>query len=270
MARKEGDFLRGALGPLVLKEVRGKQIVTTKARTKKSRLSKDTIRTSNVFATASQIGTNIRNGLSGIITANYDGLMVSRMAGAVQDCLLPAQNLETEELEFKPDTFSGLAGFEFNTSSPMKKNFFVKPVVSLTDSLLKVALPEFVVPRELRFPEDISNCKMLISVLMLDLVNRRMELCTPQILELRYDYPSATIPPHTFEFEVEPGCFCIAAFSLQYTETTFAGTFLINTKTFNPAAILFAQRAEGEIDPERTAEWVDIRMEKTRKTKKKK
>lgn len=262
MARKEGNFLKGTVGPIVLKEVRGKQIVTTKAHTPKNHLSKDTIRTSNVFAVASQIGANIRNGLRPVITANYDGTMVSRLVGVVQNCLLPAQNLQTEEIEYNQDTFSALAGFEFNINSPVRKNFFVKPVVTLEGSLLKVALPEFIIPKEIRFPEEVYNCKILMSTLMLDLENLRIERCAPQLLEISYGYPSATIAAHTFEFEVEAGCFCLVAFSLQYTESNFAGTFLTNSKAFNPAAILFAGRSEGETDPAKTEEWADIRIKK--------
>lgn len=142
----------------------------------------------------------------------------------------------------------------------MRANFFAIPQVCLNEHILEITLPELQIPKDIKFPKDIIYCKFIITVGMVDLVNGRLSALPSQSIEIPYSYNMVTLPAHTFSFVPEPGCLCVTGFTLHYYEKTFAGVFLMNSKSFSPAAILNAQMMEGNVDPERTKDWMEMEV----------
>jgi len=247
MATLNGKFYRGAVGNTVLKKYRGKQMLAIKPHISKDKMSAGSKKAAKTFGKASTLAGYIRRSLlDNVITHNYDGTMIYRFNTEILHALNTSKNPQDQSYEFAADAFDHLSGFEFNVNSPMRYQFFVKPEITLTETLLQVALPEFTVPEQVKFSKNIEHCKLFIMTTMVDLQQDRVRTCEPQLLEIDYSYPSKTNPAHTFEFEVLPGKLCIVAFSLQYYEDTFAGPFYVNSKEFNPAAVLYARIAPGE------------------------
>ncbi len=95
----------------------------------------------------------------------------------------------------------------------------------------------------------------MIMTTMIDFVHSRTYPPSVQIMNIPYSYKATVVPGQTFEFEVKPGCLCITAIALKYIGATFAGDMIVNTKSFNPSAILHAFIAEGKAEPEDDKKW---------------
>lgn len=252
MATIEGKFITGRAGGNVYKKHRNKQVVTGVPHFFPDKMTQPTKNAAATFGKSSKLAGWIRAALSKVITPNYDGTAIYRFNTEVLSCLNIAKNAENQTYDFTPGSFESLAGFEFNVLSPMRYQLLAKPVIDLTETQLRVTFPEMKAPEELRFPKKITNCKILINTIMVDLQNSRITACMPQSLDVGYAFPSSVIPEHTFDFDIIPGLLCIVGFSLQYFEDTFAGNFYVNSKSFNPSAILYARIAPGELDAELT------------------
>jgi hypothetical protein len=257
MATLKGKFITGTAGANVYKKYRNKQVVTALPHFFPEKMTQPTKNAAATFGKSSKLAGRIRAALSKVITPNYDGTVVYRFNTEVLSCLNIAKNAANQTYEFTPDSFDSLAGFDFNVHSPMRYQLLAKPVIDITETLLRVTFPEMNAPEELRFPKSITNCKILINTAMVDLQNSRIRVCMPQSLDVGYAFPSSMIPAHTFDFDI-PGVLCIVGFSLQYFENTFAGNFYVNSKSFNPSAILYARIAPGELDGALTKDFSQV------------
>lgn len=258
MATIGGKFIHGLVNNLLYREYRGKQIVQSMPDTSKNHRTAGTKKAAKVFGRASKLAFHIRVGLSWATGRFYDGTMIYRFNTEILHCLNSVKNTDTETFNFKADTFLSLVGFEFNVGSPLRNHLLVRPDITLNGTTLQVNIPEIKVPIELKFPDRSEGCKLLIVTTMIDLVHNRTKFLSPQIMDIPYSYKPIVVPEQTIEFEVVPGCLCITAISLQYVKSSFAGDMIINTKSFNPAAILHAYIADGTVDPLVTERWGPI------------
>ncbi|SMC94284.1 hypothetical protein [Pedobacter africanus] len=253
MAIVDGKFIRGTLGPSVLKKHRGKQVITSKSAGGKQ--TKATKLAASSFGLASSLAGSIRQNLNPVITELFDGGMVNRFNSDLIYVMGQTYDPKNKVFTFNQDSFNRLAGFEFNMDSPVRDNFFVQPEVTINHTTLSINIPEMQLPNELNFPKDGRKCILGLAVGMHDLKHGKMTLSPIQMTSIDWTFDPLVVPPATFNFEIEPGCLCIPVITLQYIRTTFVGTLVVNTKSFNPVAVLRAFIAAGETEKARTKGW---------------
>ena len=252
----KGKFIKGKAGSVVYREYRDKQVVQGMPKVHKSHRTEGTKKAAKTFGKASKLAGGIRWGLAYICGKFYDGTMIYRLNTEILRCLTAVKDKETQEFNFSAESFRSLAGFEFNVGSMVKNNFYVQPSVTIEGTSLLVTIPEIKIPTEIKWPIDRpKSCKLMIVTAMIDLNNGRADFGNPQVMDIPYSYEPSIVPQQTFEFEIKPGCFCVTAINLLYIEDTFIGESTVNTKSFNPAAILHAHIAEGSTDPTFTKSW---------------
>ncbi|MDR6782327.1 hypothetical protein ABIE26_001185 [Pedobacter africanus] len=255
MASLDGKFIKGTAGSVVYKKYRNKQIVTSKPEFSPGSQTEATKLAAASFGLAVKLAKHIRHNLDPVVTEFFDGPMVNRFNSELIYVLNQVFDPETEVFTFNTESFSRLAGFEFNMDSPVRDNFFVQPEATVSSTTLKIEIPEIHQPHELKFPKDGRKCVLGLAVGMYDLKHGRMTLSPIQSTTIDWTYDPMVVPPKTFEFEIEPGCLCIPVISMQFVRTTFAGTIVVNNKSFNPVAILRAFIAAGEPEKSRTKSW---------------
>ena len=255
MGTIKGKFIKGKAGSLVFREYRGSQIVSGMPKVISSHRTEGTKKAATLFGKSSKLAGGIRWGLAHICGKFYDGTMIYRFNAEVLRCLTAAKDSEGQ-LDFNANSFGMLAGFEFNAGSMVKNYFYVQPLVTIEDTKLQVTIPEIKIPTDLKWPIDRpKTCKLLIASISIDLKKGSTNFAEPQVMDIPYTHAPSLVPSQTFEFELIPGCLHITAITLQYLEDTFIGETTINTKSFNPAAILHAHIADGTTDPALTKEW---------------
>ncbi|WP_449435683.1 hypothetical protein [Pedobacter steynii] len=256
MGRLDGKYIRGLVGDAVFKKVGKKQVVQGKSK-KKIKQSPATKKAASIFGKASNLASDIRVTLAQTI-GDHDGSMVSRFTGENALILNSAFIPETKTFNFSVASFDKLNGFEFNIDSPVRKLLFAQPAVITTDEAIKIALPEMNIPKDLKFPTEGNNCIFAFQLALFDLENYRCLNQETQSIEIKYEYKPLTVAAKEFSFTAQPGCLCIINVTLRYFTKTFAGNLGINSKSFNPAAILKAFMTPGTVNPEATKKWREM------------
>ena len=100
---------------------------------------------------------------------------------------------------------------------------------------------------------------------MYDLTHGYRRICPIQSIEIPNDKRNNVIPAQELNFEIEPGCLCISIFSFQFIQKTFSGNVIINSKSFNPAAVFRAVMADGTVDKAATKKWQGMSVVKESK-----
>jgi hypothetical protein len=256
MAKLKGKIIKGQVNNMVYREYRGEQIIQSSPKIKKKNRTDGTKKAAKVFGKATKLAAEIRLGLDNTTIRLYDGRMIYRLCKEVLHCLNSVKDSETQTFNLKEDSFRSLVGFEFNIDSPFKSNLLVSPTITVLGSTLKVSIPDLNVPIELKFPDNrIHHCRIMIENTLIDFANRISYSPLPQLLTIPNAYKPTVVAGQTVEFEVAPGCLCITAITLQYINPSFAGDVILNTKAFNPAAIVHAFIAEGTAEPGGKDDW---------------
>ncbi|MGY4385513.1 hypothetical protein ACVWYN_002553 [Pedobacter sp. UYP24] len=254
MAKFSGNFWRGVAGPVIFKEHRGQQIVTSASTLTKDQMTVASLKSANTFGAASSLNRYIRSAFD----FKSDGDVSGRLNGAVNSCLDRIKNKKLDIYEFETGSFNSLAGFEFNLITPFKKHFLAQPKVTVAGLNLQVEMPEIKTDKEIKFHPDAHQAKLAICLGMFDIINGQYDDVLVQSFDTPIKGDMEVIPAASFDFELSPGCLCIVAFSLIYMETTFVGQSFLNNKNFSPSAIFTAFIAEGE--PLKKEEWHDMNI----------
>ena len=265
MAIFDGKFIRGAAGPVIFKKQGKKQVVQGKSKKEQIDMTQATFDAAFVFGRASTLASYIRAGADNIIRFN-DGGMISRFTGECNQILQKASTGKDNVFDFSQDYFSRLNGFEFNRESPVKNYLFAQPMVSLTEQLVTIDLPEIQIPKDLKFPTNAKYCTVGFSVTLFDLHNDRYKIQEIQSFEIELKDQAFTIPVQQLNFEGAPGALCVIALGLYYFEKTFAGKAMINNKELSPTAVLKAAFCPGETAVQDT--WSEMVFNEKKKRKK--
>ena len=233
MAFNDGKYLHGRIGNLIHKKWRGKQIVQMK--TMAINQSAATKKTAGVFGKASTLSKEIRNSVSDLYKSNYDGAMINRFTTQNAALLRHCYDPETNTYTFKEDSFSRLNGFEFNLKSPLADSLWLQPEISLTENTLLIALPEFAIPDQLKFPVLANTCNLTCFVTLYALQAHLRHNHQPQILEI--SNTQSIVPAQQWTYDVPEGCLAVVSMGLEFYNLNGNIKTVINSKTFNPAGI---------------------------------
>ena len=244
MAQLDGKIFKGILGNTILKNYRGKQLVQQKPRIPKSHMTAKTLKAADTFGVASKLGSYIRIALHGNISSRPEGTLVSRLVGELMECLYTGKNKAKNEYDLNTGHFSSLNGFEFNINSLLRRHLFAKPKVNLSGTHLQVQLPELNISEDIKFITDASYCKLVICVGMFSLDHGWYTEHVPQSMDIPRSNKNNKIPARDFNYVVPEGCLITVGISLQYFEESYIGDVSLNTKVFNPGAILAAYVSE--------------------------
>jgi hypothetical protein len=261
MAIIKNGFTRGRIANITYSEHNGVQIA--KALSKKSKYNKTvgTIDSSTVFGKASSLASYFRESLGDTFNNFHDGGMPSRLTGVVNDCFRPALDETNLNFKFQQDTFKRLIGFEFNTKSRLENQLFVQPMVDYTlNDRVHIQLPEMKTSKDIVFPKDIRNCKIVLTCALFDLEYGHYK--EPESVSFNVEKTGNKIifPVQYATFTTQPGCLCIIGISLKFYKTTFVGDAYINNKQFNPSAILSTKIPPGTVNMFVTETWSEMQF----------
>ncbi|WP_158796181.1 hypothetical protein [Pedobacter sp. L105] len=264
MAKKDGKFIRGAIGDLVYRVVNEKQSVYPKPDPKKLKQTDNTKRAAEVFARAGLIGRYLRVSLANQINSYADYKMKNRLLATLRQCLKGSPNETTGIFNFKEDSFTSLEGFEFNEDSKLSKLLSNRSTTTLNEGILTVTIPENKIGSELKFPGNTFYCKVLVNVSLCRLEDGYMEKeAESQLITIARD--EDLLEQQTFSFNVPDGCLCIVSTFLQYANYAKNNPSVINHKTFNPGQISKALITPGVYQDNDDSSWEKMEAKPKRK-----
>jgi hypothetical protein len=254
MGTKKGDFFKGIIGNLVFRVVNGKQVVSLRPVRGTYKQSKEGLKRSNTFGTASSLGAKIRTDLAFNPNNFFDGKVSSRLTAELYKTLLTCRDLETMHYVFEPDSFSRLSGFDFNIYSKVKEQLAENLLIVFEKGMLKVVIPKMRIPDMLNFPYKSFRCRLTVSPSVFRLRDG-LALSTPQRQSITITKDMKILEEQILKFEVPDGCLCIVSLCLEYTIAKKSGWVTINNKKFSPACICAAEITKGEYEPDERWHW---------------
>ncbi|WEK20599.1 MAG: hypothetical protein P0Y49_05535 [Candidatus Pedobacter colombiensis] len=242
MAKFDGKHLTGMIGKLVTRKVKNKQIVQRAPVSVKQ--TKATKKAASIFGQGSILAGTIRRNFEAFINSNYHGDMVNRLNTPIRAVIRQCYNPETDKFNFAEDSFSRLAGFEFNIKSLLSNNLWVTPEMSLNGNILKISIPEAKIPKQLKFPSRANLCELTVVVTLISLQQAKFK--HPLFQSIEISKTQDTLAAQEFTFEVPDGCLCVAGLNLGYFSLHNSIKTILNNKDFNPAGLLGAIIVPGE------------------------
>ena len=231
MAIAKGHLHSGKIGHLIGRIVNGKQVLQSIG--KKPRQTDGAKKSAELFGTNSSIAFWIRHILCN--NADKDSAMVNRLNSATYAVIRQCNDKTMDSFTFTQDSFDSLRGFEFNLNSPLIKHFWIKPQLKIENQQLNVTLPEFQVPKHLRFPMHAISCTPILDILLYVPSEGALWESSYELDEIKNT--KGTVSYQEFNVTVPPGCICFVGLSLFYYSKEHNLKKMMNHKGFSPAGI---------------------------------
>ncbi|MHA4896390.1 hypothetical protein ACXZ1K_16670 [Pedobacter sp. PWIIR3] len=247
MAIFDGKHLKGLTGNVISRKGKnGKTIVQSVPEYVKQ--TEGSKQAASVFGNASALSKSWRLELNDVNFDLNDGGMVNRLTTANRAILEHCHNKANKTYSFDDSSFNNIKGFEFNINSLLSNNFWVTPVITHEDTILKVSIPHFDVPEQLKFPLRTNYCEIFITICYVVLeqgLTKQNEVHSFSVTD-----EQQTVEAQEFNFSAPDGCLCVVAMGLRFARRYNNIQTIYNTKDFSPAAIIGQTLTPGTfIDP---------------------
>jgi len=247
MAKKNGNFISGVLGPLIFRVLNGVQHVGQRTSAGTIKHTDETKRSSGTFALGSSLSAKIRVTVKELLLGLSDSDAKNRLNGSLAHILANCRIPKSTNYQFDRDSFSGLQGYEFNARSPVSRLISAPLPVTLADGTVKLKLPRLEITGQLKFPYKAFQCKISVSVSLFRLRDGLYQ-DQAQTQTVAFNYHMQHTDPHEFKFAVPKACLCIVSLFLVYESAGRRGMKLINNRNFNPGIICAALMTEGKYE----------------------
>jgi hypothetical protein len=257
MATRKGNYLTGVLGPLVLRVVNGKQVVSTRVKKGKIKHTEATKKSNQTFGMASAFATDVRYTIAEHVIGMSDYSMCSRLSGAFFSVFSKVRDKATRKYYFRTDSFESLLGFNFHQSYKVANRIATMPEMKLQDGIMEVSFPRINDADWMQYPYNSYKCtvKATVSLFMLKEGLMVSSAETQQKVVLK---GIAVEEPLAFNFQVSNGCFYIVCLYLNYCATGKNGIILPPHIKMTAGTICYAGFAPGVFNPDNKMRWVDM------------
>lgn len=245
MAQFDGKHWRGIIDKVVFKKRKDGKLTAQSApvHVPQTEASK---KTASIMGNASSLSGAIRACMTGLFNDNAPGTMINRLTTINRAVLQHCFDKTTQTYSFKQDSFSNMAGFEFNDASPLSNHLWVKPYLTLNDAADKLTLtiPAFEIPSQLTIPSHANYCQLEVSMGQFALFGKAEKIAGWNAIKIKKD--QTQVPETQFHFDIMPGCLGVVGLGLSYYKLQHEVLTPLNNKTLNPAAIIGAIFTPGE------------------------
>lgn len=168
--------------------------------------------------------------------------MYRRLTGQLYAALLSNTNLPKGERTPLNANMKDLEGFEFNSHSPFK-DYFIPKITTVVgaDRQLQLTVPELEPKNQVLFPPGVYNAELVVVVYATSFEYNTTTVEASFVLPLEKN----TVLPHQTVWTGPPipenYFILVAAKLLFYTPNKFMGKNYLNSKTLNPAGIVFCK-----------------------------
>lgn len=232
------NIISGSIANLVFRDLGGKQIVQSHPGSLKQ--TQATKASSSEFRQCSSWARQLRMGLTSFLAGQTDSYMYRRLTGQLYNALLGNTHLPKGERTPLNASMKDLEGFDFNIHSPFK-DYFAPGITTVMDAerQLHITVPALDPGSQMLFPRGVYNAELLV------LAYATHFKYNASLVDVFFTLPMErhvaiaqktvwTSPP------LPEGCLVmVTAKVLYYTPDKFMGRKYSNSKTLNPATILF-------------------------------
>lgn len=244
MARFDGKNIVGLIGKHVFKKSHDGKNTTIQMKPIRVRQTENSKKSASVMGNASSLSKAIRMALMALVGNDYPGTMVNQLTKANQTILGHCFDKTTKTYRFQQHSFHNLAGFEFNDKSPLSAYLWVQPKLTLLGNTMTLTIPEFNISDHVEVPSNANAFSIGIQAAQIAL--HESMVCDTHYFTTHPIDPLQPVPEQKIDIEVQDGCLCLMALSIQYFKIEGEFKKPIRSKEFNPAAIVDAIVSPGQ------------------------
>lgn len=234
------NIISGSVGKLVFRNLDGKQIVQSHPEDIKQ--TKATKASGSEFRQCSTWAKQLRIGLSPFLIDKTDSYMYRRLTGQLYTALLSNTHLPKGGRTPLNANMQDLEGFDFNSHSPFT-DYFIPRITTVVgaDRQLQLTVPELDPKNQVLFPSGVHHAELVVVVYAtsFDYSTTTVEASFVLPFERNAVLPNETIwtsPPIPENYFM-----LVAAKLLFYKPDKFMGKNYLNSKTLNPAGVVFCE-----------------------------
>lgn len=257
MARKDGEFLRGLIGPLIFRVINNVQHVSLKIAKGTMKQTKETKKSALTFGMATSLSAEMLASFKEMLKGFNDYSARNRLNSVLNKILDRSRDKKTLAYSFFQESFSKLGGFEFNVNSKLEDFLMESPKVTIDRGKLYFSIPKSGIPARFKFPLKSSRCELKVSLTFFRLTEGlkfwKLNSKSLVILNNHKNFEGCE-----FVFDVPEGCLCITSMSLDYSRPNGENWLGVNNKSFSPAAICDATVTPGEYQKDDRRNWREM------------
>jgi len=250
MARFIKNQLRGPVGPVNFRNVKGRLIVSAKVAPGTKKQTEASIVTADNFGKASATGMQVRASYHQQIVLMPDGGMHRRLNREFIAIYNSDLDKESGTFHFNADSFYALTNFEFNDTSRLKNRMLVQPDFVLEDGKLTISFPNHQERKFLKFPAGASACELWIAVTYLKTADLKC-LRKPLLEEIQVEKDSNCAMGQNLSFDVPEGCVFMLSIFLKFNNSPTMKKY----KNQNAGAICYTTFSPGTYSGEVINRW---------------
>ena len=235
----KGKFIVGAVGPVVYKVVKGKNIVSSKMVKGSMKQTKGTIRAAGTFGIANRLSGEIMHSLQKLLGGLQDDLMYKRLSVRLNDTLYTAREGGAHRYNFTGLSLHTLNDFDFNSKSPLRASLRSVPAISFNNGQLRLVLNGLDDPQTIIYPMHAKSCEIVATVSLFRLQDG-VKIPAAEYQRLKLKRNQKDISSHEFVFSIPAGCMCIVSLFIYYYSVSDNYLSVLNHKRFSPGTICAA------------------------------
>lgn len=260
----DGKIWKGPIGPVSFRGYKNTQVGQSKPGKGKVKQAQTTKTAAGSFGKSGNLARMIQYKFSPLVRGFQDGDMYNRLNSRLAMIFDSARNREDGQFEFNEHSFEMLQGVEFNIESELIASLRVLPKWDYADNELRISLRSFKIPEQLKFPVDVSYCKITFYTLLFDL-KASTTVNNPEEFSITLNKLSTTIEAHEFIFDIPDGTLVITGVFLEFYNLSRGFQTLYNNKHFYPASICASIMVPGEFMDKKNRFFEKIRTGKSKK-----
>lgn len=232
--------LRGKIGPTITRVVRGKNIMQVVP--KKHIKHENTLKQAKAFGTISKSAKKIRDVIQPFLGQRHDAYMYNRFNSAIANTLKKNIDLSDEEKTIHKADLTDITGFDFNIDSPLEDVLFMDIQIEMIDDIhLEITVPSFSPQKDVLYPTTINTATL--KLIIYEDKPLAKDLTSYATYTLHFDEKETQTQQQQWVHEIEntDKLVMVVAQLLFYSLDTDNSKILYNTKSYNPAAIVYVK-----------------------------
>ncbi len=232
------NIATGRVAHLVYRNLNGQQIV--QVHPGKLKQTQATKASGSEFRQCSSWAKQLRVGLHSFLVDLTDSYMYRRLTGQLYHAILANTDKPRGERTPLTSDMKSLEDFEFNTHSPFSRYFKSEIAVAMdAERKITVTIPALDSGTDLHFPQEADKAELIVLVYATDFGDSQNPFENFFTLNLQQNTALSEATAWT-SAPVPEGFFVMATAKLLFYSTNpFSGRNYCNSKTLNPAMVLF-------------------------------
>ncbi|SEI83447.1 hypothetical protein SAMN04488018_105144 [Myroides marinus] len=232
--------IRGKVGPTITRIVREKNIMQTTPRQHKKH--ENTLKQAKTFGGISKSAKKVRDVIQPFLGQRHDPYMYNRFNSIIANALKKNTTLSDEDKTLNKADMFELSGFDFNIDSLFRDSLLAPIQCEMIDDIhLEITVPSFSTMSDVLYPPTVNSSKLRLMIYEYQELTDKPISHVVYTLDLDKNQEQTKQQQWVQEINNPDRLVMVVTELLFYSVDTDNSKILYNSKSFNPAAIVYVK-----------------------------